>query len=121
MATPNLILLYVENPQASVEFYRKLLVREPAANFPTYAAFELDHGLTLGLWARQSVAPTPSDTGNRTEFAFTVKNNEAVEAIYADWKALGLTFEQEPTTMVFGRTFVALDPDGHRLRVCPVD
>ena len=121
MANPNLIVLYVENTEASVEFYGKLLAREPAATFPTYAAFELDHGLTLGLWARETVAPTPSETGNRTEFAFMVKNDKAVEAMYADWKALGLTFEQEPTTMTFGRTFVALDPDGHRLRVCPVD
>ena len=121
MATPNLIVLYVENMEASVEFYGKLLAREPAANFSTYSAFQMDNGFTLGLWTLPSVEPAPSDTGNRTELAFMLKDNEAVEAMYADWKARGLTFEQEPTTMVFGRTFVALDPDGHRLRVCPVD
>ncbi len=29
----------------------------------------------------------------------------------------GLTIAQAPSDMDFGRTFVALDPDGHRLRV----
>ncbi len=36
---------------------------------------------------------------------------------YDDWARRGLVIEQEPVTMDFGRTFVALDPDGHRLRV----
>lgn len=27
----------------------------------------------------------------------------------------------KPTTLDFGYTFVAIDPDGHRLRVCATD
>ena len=34
----------------------------------------------------------------------------------ADWRAQGLRILQSITDMDFGRTFVALDPDGHRLR-----
>lgn len=41
--------------------------------------------------------------------------------LYEAWKALGVPFEQEPMTAVFGLTFVALDPDSHRLRVCTPD
>lgn len=34
-----------------------------------------------------------------------------------DWTTRGLHVVQQPTDMDFGHTFVALDPDGHRLRV----
>ena len=34
-----------------------------------------------------------------------------------DWAKRGLEIIQRPTEMEFGLTFVALDPDGHRLRV----
>ena len=40
-----------------------------------------------------------------------------VDAQHVDWRKRGLPIAQAPTTMDFGRTFVALDPDGHRLRV----
>lgn len=41
----------------------------------------------------------------------------AVDTMYTDWKRRGLEIIQAPTRMSFGATFVALDPDGHRLRV----
>lgn len=44
-----------------------------------------------------------------------------VDHLHARWSAAGITIEQAPFTAVFGRTFVALDPDGHRLRVCTPD
>jgi len=50
-----------------------------------------------------------------------VKDDAEVERLYAAWRERGLTIEQELKTAVFGRTFVALDPDGHRLRVCRPD
>ena len=37
-----------------------------------------------------------------------------------EWLARGLTLIQAPTKMEFGYTCMALDPDGHRLRLyCP--
>jgi predicted enzyme related to lactoylglutathione lyase len=51
------------------------------------------------------------------EIAFAVESAEAVDARCAEWRARGLPIAQTPTQMDFGRTFVALDPDGHRLRV----
>ena len=46
-----------------------------------------------------------------------VADAEAVARTHADWKSRGLPIAQAPTAMDFGHTFVALDPDGHRLRV----
>lgn len=44
-----------------------------------------------------------------------------VEQLYRDWTARGFAIPLEPTTLAFGYTFVATDPDGHRLRVCATD
>jgi predicted enzyme related to lactoylglutathione lyase len=49
--------------------------------------------------------------------AFTADNANAVDTLHAEWSRRGLKIAQPPTSMDFGRTFVALDPDGHRLRV----
>ncbi len=37
------------------------------------------------------------------------------------WGKLGVVIEQDLHEAVFGLTFVALDPDGHRIRVCIPD
>jgi catechol 2,3-dioxygenase-like lactoylglutathione lyase family enzyme len=121
MINPNLMILYVKDPAISATFYKRLLGREPVETFPTYHAFALEGGFMLGLWSTQTVNPAPSESGNRTELAFTVANSATVETLYGDWRKQGVTIAQEPTTAVFGRTFVALDPDGHRLRVCTPD
>lgn len=62
-----------------------------------------------------------SGTGHLFELAFMVDDDAAVDRLYATWRAAGMPIEQQPTVAVFGRTFVALDPDGHRLRVCTLD
>jgi len=50
-----------------------------------------------------------------------VQDSAAVDALYQQWLALGVEIEQPPAQAVFGRTFVARDPDGHRIRVCIPD
>jgi catechol 2,3-dioxygenase-like lactoylglutathione lyase family enzyme len=125
MTDPNLIILYVKDPAASAAFYKELLGREPSSSFPTYVAFALEGGFTLGLWSikrpAESLSPAPAEAGNRTELAFTVDDAASVEKLHGAWSARGVTIAQQPKTDVFGRTFVALDPDGHRLRVCTPD
>ena len=121
MLSPNLILLYVEDPTGSAAFYTGLLGREPVASFPTYVAFELENGLTFSLWSTEARDFVSSGSGHRSEVAFMVKDDVEVERLYAEWRSKGITIEQELKTAVFGRTFVALDPDGHRLRVCRPD
>ncbi|MBN3790350.1 VOC family protein [Burkholderia sp. Ac-20353] len=121
MASPNLVLLYVDDPARSVAFYEKLFGRAPLAAFPTYAAFKFDNGLHVGLWSTTARDFVSNGTGHRAELAFMVDSDAEVDRIYAAWKALDVRIEQAPMTAVFGRTFVALDPDGHRLRVCTPD
>ena len=72
--------------------------------------------LMLGLWKRDGVRP-PANAAGGGEIAFTVKNNDEVEALCAEWRDKGAKIALEPTGMDFGYTFVALDPDGQRLRV----
>ena len=43
--------------------------------------------------------------------------DDFVDKVVPELQARGLTIAQPPTDMEFGRTFTALDPDGHRLRV----
>jgi hypothetical protein len=76
----------------------------------------LKNDVMLGLWQRRTVEPVASVPGGG-ELAFTVADAGAVEDMHADWKKRGLPIAQAPTAMDFGHTFVALDPDGHRMRV----
>jgi catechol 2,3-dioxygenase-like lactoylglutathione lyase family enzyme len=121
MQTPDLILLYVKDIEKSTRFYRDLLTRDPKAGFPTYVAFGLDGGITLALWSTKAPNMPSAGSGNRFELAFQVENEETVESMCSEWRQRGMEIEQEPFTAVFGRTFVGLDPDGHRIRVCVAD
>ena len=118
-AAPNFsfVLLYVENPPASAGFYANLLGHPAIQTSPTFAMLPLCDGVMLGLWLRRTVEPKASAQPGCSEIAFTVDNEGAVKALYVDWKKRGLVIAQAPTDMDFGHTFVALDPDGHRLRV----
>ena len=120
MAQPHFVLLYVDEPKASAAFYARLLDRQPLESSPNFVMFELSPDLRLGLWARRGVAPAPRGGADTGELAMGVETNDEVEALCADQRRKGVTILQEPVTMDFGRTFLAADPDGHRLRVfCP--
>jgi catechol 2,3-dioxygenase-like lactoylglutathione lyase family enzyme len=113
----NFVLLYVASPAVSATFYADLLGRPPVESSPTFAMFAMQSGVMLGLWARDAVAPKPAAANGGSEICFTVPDGKAVDDAHTDWGKRGLTIAQAPTAMDFGRTFVALDPDGHRLRV----
>lgn len=117
MIDPNFILLYVDNPQTSATFYTELLGVAPVEASPTFALFALKSGLKLGLWARHTVQPVAMASGGGAEIAFAQADRSAVNDLYADWVERGVTIAQRPIQMDFGYTFVALDRDGHRLRV----
>lgn len=117
MTDLNHILLYVDNPQRSAGIYEKILEKAPQESHPTFVAFVLKNGLTLGLWSKHTAEPKPNFTQSSGEIAFCVKDNVSVDSIYRDWTRLGLSVAQKPTMLDFGYTFVLLDPDGHKLRV----
>jgi len=117
MPNTNFMLLYVDNPPVSAAFYTKLHGQEPVESSPTFALFRLSSGLMLGLWSRHTVEPAAEAGGGGAEVAFTVESAAEVDETHAAWKQKGLKILQPPADMDFGRTFVALDPDRHRLRV----
>jgi catechol 2,3-dioxygenase-like lactoylglutathione lyase family enzyme len=109
-----LVILLVADPAASATFYSGLLGLEPAEQSPTFAMFALPSGVGLGLWSRATTAPAPSADAGASELCFIETD---VDAVHDAWAARGVQIAQAPTDMDFGRTFVALDPDGHRVRV----
>jgi len=117
MTTPNFVILYVDSPQKSGAFYAALLRRDPVESAPTFVLFVLDKGFKLGLWSRHTVEPAAAAAGGGGELVLAVENAAAVDATHVDWQRRGLQILQTPTDLDFGRTFVALDPDNHRLRV----
>lgn len=116
MLSPNLFILYVSDPVVSAKFYAQLLGRSPEG-FPTYQCFTLDSGMVLGLWSTNAKDFVSDGTGHRSELAFQVENEDVIKGLHAAWVKLGVTIEQDLHAAAFGLTFVALDLDGHRIRV----
>lgn len=117
MTDPNFIILYVASPERSAAFYSELLGHAPVEAAPTFAMFALASGTMLGLWARDKVEPAATAASGSGELAFALDGEPAVRRLFDDWTARGLPILQAPVAMDFGFTFVAADPDGHRLRV----
>lgn len=117
MPTPTFIILYVADPSASARFYAGILDRAPVESSSEFAMFALDTGTMLGLWARDAVKPATDPSTGGAEVGLPADSAAAVDTRHADWIKRGLPILQAPTSMDFGRTFVASDPDGHRLRV----
>jgi catechol 2,3-dioxygenase-like lactoylglutathione lyase family enzyme len=111
------LILYVDDPLKSAAFYADLLGQPIREQAPTFAMLPLREGVMLGLWLRHAVEPAAAGAVGAGEIAFTVADAGAVSKLHDDWAARGLTIAQAPARMDFGTTFVALDPDGHRLRV----
>jgi predicted enzyme related to lactoylglutathione lyase len=113
----NFLLLHVADHAASASLYSELLDIPIVEQKSDIAILPLREGVMLGLWSVDTVEPESSGRSGASEIAFAVADSAAVESTHSDWKRLGLTIAQAPTRMSFGTTFVALDPDGHRLRV----
>ena len=84
-------------------------------------AFAFDNGLFFGLWSTKARNFVSDGSGNRSELSFMIDGEQAVQDLCNKWKSFDVIIEQEPHEAVFGLTFVALDPDGHRIRVCMPD
>lgn len=117
MQNASFVILYVDSPAASGRFYSALLGAEPVEASPTFALFALKSGIMLGLWSRHTVEPGAEAAGGGGELGMPVGSADQVDSIHKEWKERGITILQEPVDLDFGRTFVATDPDGHRLRV----
>ena len=114
--TPDFMLLYVNDPAASARFYGDILGRQPVNASDGFVMFEARPGLMLGLWRKETVTPDANLPGG-FEMGLPVESDADVDRVASDWAARGVPIVQPPEDIGFGRTFTALDPDGHRLRV----
>jgi len=78
--------------------------------------FALASGVMLGLWSRHTVTLGASAAAGSGELAFALADAAAVDA-RCEQCTVGPEMGQTRCRLDFGHTFVALDPDGHRLRV----
>lgn len=107
------VLLFVSNPAKSAEFYGKIFGLKPVEQSPTFALFALEN-IMLGLWLRDTAEPKVTAAPGASDIAFC---KDDVDAVYKEWLDLNIPMLQGPTDLDFGRSFVALDPDGHRIRI----
>jgi catechol 2,3-dioxygenase-like lactoylglutathione lyase family enzyme len=112
----NTLSFYVTDPAISADFYARVLGRPAVQQSPTFAMFILDSGLALGLWQKDGVLPAPADLPGACDLGFKV-DHARIEAMHAEWRDMGVKILMPPTDQDFGNSFVAADPDGHRLRV----
>ena len=111
------VLLHVADPVASAGFYSDILGKPVVESSPGFAMLPLRDGVMLGLWLASDAAPGADGRPGASEISFDVADVPALRQIHADWTGKGLPILIEPVEMPFGHTFVAADPDGHRIRV----
>lgn len=121
MFSPNSLILYVDDVDASTAFYKDILSSDPAQTFKDFSVFALADNFTVGLQSKHTIDPKPQAAFGGFELSFSNATNEQVDDTYREWKSKGINIVLEPTMLDFGYTFVASDPDGHRLRVCATD
>ena len=117
----NLIVLYVEDPKASADFYAAFLGLKPMALSEGFSSLTTDSGLTLGLWRKATAHPRAEGGPGSSEIGIMASGEGGVAALYDRVRADGLNIIEPLMTADFGPTFVITDPDGHRIRVCESD
>lgn len=115
--TPDMMIFYVSDINSSARFYAIALGKEPQELSPGFALFLLPNGLKIGLWKTAAVAPSASFSGCGAELVLHATSDGEVEEAHSRWAAAGLPILDPPVAREFGFSFVATDPDGHRVRV----
>ncbi|MDF1757075.1 MAG: VOC family protein [Legionellaceae bacterium] len=113
---PSFIVLYVDDLVISNQFYQDLLGINPINASTTFSIFTLSNGMNLALKAKHSVIPPTKANASNGELAFTLDNNKKMDELFTKWQTRGITVIFPPSQEPFGYTFVAVDPDGNRLR-----
>src|ERR1700712_2505730 len=99
------MILYVEDPLKSADFYEKLLRAKPVEASPGFAMFALTAPTMLGLWKRADVKPAVTAASGSNELGFQVENDPIVDQFFSSAKQIGAAVLQEPTHLDFGYTF----------------
>ena len=116
----NLQLIYVSDIERSSAFYKSIFKTEPVFTSPRYVAFPVSGEALFAMWTGAE-KPDPA-TPRFSEIGIMLPSNAEVDRLYEEWQHnAGIKIIREPYDEVFGRTFLAQDPDGHIIRVCPAD
>ena len=119
---PNLQLVYVSDIERSTVFYKTIFNAEPVFSSPRYVAFAAaDSGKALfAIW---SGGTTPDVATPRfSEIGIMLPSNKDVDSLFEKWKNNhDIKIVKKPYNEVFGRTFLVADPNGHIIRVSPLD
>ena len=121
MATPNLFLVYVTDVERATRFYSDLFGTDPVTVTPRYVPFEVAPGVLFALWSGRADAVQATTVRTSEVGLMLPGSSAAIDECHREWVAKGVTIVEEPHDEVFGRTFVAADPDGNLIRVSPVD
>ncbi|GEM79907.1 VOC family protein [Vibrio superstes] len=117
MFTLDSIVLYVEDVQSSMAFYAKAFNCEPKLLSPTFATLDFASNVKITLKQADALTPSSPVRGGGTELSIPIANRETFDTLFDNWQQQGIEFSQEREESVYGVNFVAVDPDGHRLRV----
>lgn len=111
------IVLYVEDVQRSMAFYAKAFNCEPQLLSPTFAALHFANNVKITLKQIDALTPVSTVKGGGTELSIPVTDREMLDSLFDKWSQQGVEFAQEREESVYGINFVAVDPDGHRIRI----
>lgn len=121
MTTSVVTIVYVKDASAAAHFYGEILDMRPSFETPGYIAFDLGPGADLALWADQFDGLS-QDVPRTSEVCLAIDGgHDRLDEVFVEWQAKGVTILHEPADTGFGRTFLAADPDGNRIRVAPQD
>jgi len=116
----NLQLIYVSDILQSTHFYEKLLDSKPVFTSEHYVAFSAGGEAFFSLWSRGT--KPDKDMPRFSEIGIMLHSDNDVDKLYQKWRHdTDIHITQEPKKEVFGLTFLVSDPDGHIIRVCPLD
>ncbi len=117
----NLQLIYVSDISRSTEFYKEIFNTDPIFSSPRYVAFSAGGNCLFALWTGNG-NPIKIDAPRFSEIGIMLPSNKSVDHLFEKWeKKENIDILSPPVTEVFGRTFLVKDPDGHVIRVCPLD
>lgn len=117
MLIPSLMILYVEDPLQSADFYCQLFGIQPIEKSSSFSLLRLYENFNLGLWLKNEVHPPSKQERGGSEISVAVASKREVDEVYEKWQSRKVTMIQGPVDRDFGYSFVACDPDLHRIRV----
>lgn len=90
------MLLYVQDPAKSADFYADLLGYPARKLSPFFAVVKMEGSLELAFWARSKAPAARTSTGESGELCLVVQDGAELRALHAAWAAKAVTMLQAP-------------------------